>query len=384
MNKPRYFQLLMVLLFILQNLFPCTTGLVDRKYATGKRAILWKNRDSSHEKNEFFLFKRGDFKFFGIINNNDTTQVWSGVNNFGFAIMNAESRDLITIGDTTFYDDEGYLMKEALTKCKSIEDFEKLLSLSNISGRKVTSNFGVIDASGRGAYFETGNCSYIRYDADQEFLIRANFSLAGRGHEKYGLYRYQRAKEWFEKLKRERALTPAGIINHVIADPYLVPSVTKENFHEYEKVLLYDSICRYSTVAVSIVEGIKKNEHPEMTTFWLNLGHSAASVSIPLWLYSDSVPNGFEGIEESELNALYRKLRAYIFEGDPKKVSPEKYLEIRQKLDKIQMEINHRTAEKLDFWRKHMPTRQEVAEFQNDLTQGVLSNIKKIVDSLPL
>ena len=150
----KFITITIILIFSIK-LFPCTTGLVDKKFATNKRAILWKNRDSSHRMNEVVLFDYGDVKFIGLINNNDTTQVWSGVNNYGFAIMNSESRDLVNLnGDSTRYDDEGVLMKAALRQCKTIDDFEKFLEAGNKTGRKVTSNFGVIDADGRAAYLK--------------------------------------------------------------------------------------------------------------------------------------------------------------------------------------------------------------------------------------
>jgi len=382
MFNSNVFRLLIIFIIFCQNLLPCTTGLVDKKYATNKRAILWKNRDSSHNKNELFLFKHNGFKYFGIINNNDTTQVWSGVNNFGFAIMNSESRDMITVGDSTYYDDEGYIMKDALQKCKTIDDFEEILKESNKTGRKVTSNFGVIDASGKAAYFETGNNQFFRFDAENEYIIRANFSMFGRGYEKYGLYRYDRAKEWFAKLKKQKDLTPNGIINNIIADPYLIPTVTKENFLEYDKVLLYDSICRYSTVAVSVVEGVKSGENPEMTTFWVNLGHSAATVSIPLWIYSDSVPQCMEGSEESELNKLFRDLRDYIFEGDRKKISPQKYNETRKSLDVLQKDIDEQTSVALKKWRKIQPKKDEVKIFQDGISKMVVSRVKELLNNL--
>ena len=165
MLQSKIFRSLLILVVFVQILFSCTTGLVNKKFSTNKRALLWKNRDSSHEKNEVFLFDYETVKILGIINNNDTTQIWSGVNNFGFAIMNAESRDMISEnGDSTQYDDEGYLMKEALKSCQTIDDFGALLAASNEDGRKVTSNFGVLDASGNAAYFETGNHKYFRFD----------------------------------------------------------------------------------------------------------------------------------------------------------------------------------------------------------------------------
>ncbi len=374
--------LLLIFILILSiNIFPCTTGLVDKNFASNKRSILWKNRDSSHQKNEIVFFDYGEIKFIGLINNNDTTQVWSGVNNFGFAIMNAESRDMVVEnGDSTQYDDEGFLMKEALQKCKNIKDFENFLKLSNISGRKVTSNFGVIDASGNAAYFETGNHKFFKHNANNNYLIRANFSFNGRGDEKYGLFRYHMADMWFDKLSKQNNLTPSSIINNIITDVYLPPTITKSNFHQYKKIKLYDTICRYSTVAATVVEGVQKGENPEMTTFWCNLGHTASSVSIPLWVYSESIPKSMEGEKESKLNKVFRDIRKVIGNGDKKYISPGKYIEVRKYLDKLQKSINKQTAKQLKKWRKETPTKIEVSNFQNKITNKVLIRVREVLE----
>lgn len=378
----KFFLITIAFFMITSPLYPCTTGLADKKFATNKRALLWKNRDSSHKMNELILFDYGNVKFIGLINNNDTTQVWSGVNNFGFAIMNSESRDLISLDDTTCYDDEGVLMKEALKTCKTIDDFENLLNVTNESGRKVTSNFGVIDANGRAAYFETGNHQFFKQEAQKEFIIRANFSMNGRGDEKYGLFRYHRAHQWFQQLTKEKNLTPAGIINNIIADPYMPPTITPKNFKEYKRVYIYDSICRYSTVAATVVEGVQRGENPEMTTFWINLGSTAASVAIPLWVYAESIPESMAGEEESELNRVFRELRDYIGNGDKKHISPANYREIRKALAPLQKEINKKTQRQLKKWRRKLPPKSEVADFQNEITTETLQKAKELLNKI--
>ena len=204
--------------------------------------------------------------------------------------------------------------------------------------------------------------------------------MNGRGDEKYGLFRYHRADMWFDKLAKEKNLTPTGIINNVIADAYMPPTITTENFTEYKRIKIYDSICRYSTVAVSVVEGVKKGENPEMTTYWLNLGHSASSVSIPLWLYANEIPAPMYGDDESELNHVFRDLRNVIGCDDYKYISPEKYVEVRQHLDQLQEIIDTKTAAKLKIWQKNLPKKSEVAAFQNEITDMVLEKAKEVYE----
>ncbi len=379
-SKTIQLSLAFLLLLMVSRLYPCTTGLADKNYSDSQRALLWKNRDSSHEMNELYYFDFGDVQFIGLINNNDTTQVWSGVNNFGFAIMNAESRDLIS-PDSTEYDDEGYLMKAALKTCRTIDEFEAFLKTSNEKGRKVTSNFGVIDASGKAAYFETGNHVFFRYDADNEFLIRANFSLQGRGMKKYGLFRYHRAKKWFKKLKSENQLTAVNILKQISSDAYLPPTITPDNFMQYEAIKINDTIFRYSSVAATVVAGTHENENPELMTFWVNLGAPAASVAIPLWVYSQELPGCLNGTQESELNAIFRKLRDYM--GDGKKyISPEKYMTVKNGLADIQETVYQQTERLTEKWRSKSPTRKAVARAQKELTQTVLISAKKLMQKL--
>ncbi len=383
MDKKRIFLILVVVIFFAQNIFPCTTGLADKEFSSSARALLWKNRDSSHKENELFYFNHGKVKFIAIINSNDTSQVWSGINNFGFAIMNSESRDLINKDTTeTKYDNEGYLMKRALKTCKNIDDFIKMLEQSNQSGRKVTSNFGVIDASGRAAYFETGNHEFFKCEAKNNFLIRANFSMNGRGATKYGFLRYNRAKDWFQKMKQDDVLFPTKIVEKIISDPYLPPTITKENFIEYDKVKINSSIFRYSTVSSTIVEGVADNENPELSTFWCSLGPTATSVAIPIWVYSESIPACLEGEKESELNLVFRNIREYLAADEEKYILPSKYIEVRKEFDKLQRKVNRRTGKKLKIWRDNLPAREDVAKFQNDIADQVLKASKKLLLNL--
>lgn len=55
-------------------------------------------------------------------------------------------------------------MKLALQTCRSLKDFEHLLNtIPKPSG--LDANFGVIDAFGGAAFYETGNYRFVKYDA---------------------------------------------------------------------------------------------------------------------------------------------------------------------------------------------------------------------------
>ena len=82
----------------------------------------------------------------------------------GFAIMNSASYNLNLQDTSKLKDNEGFVMKKALQSCATLQDFEALLkSLPKPMG--VNANFGVIDANGGAAYYETSNYTFIKFNA---------------------------------------------------------------------------------------------------------------------------------------------------------------------------------------------------------------------------
>ena len=95
-----------------------------------------------------------------------------GFNEAGFAIMNTASYNLNGNDGVKNMDREGELMRYALERCKSVDDFENLLkTLPKPLG--VEANFGVIDAAGNGAYFG-GHIPYESKYCDEAFEIATN------------------------------------------------------------------------------------------------------------------------------------------------------------------------------------------------------------------
>ena len=377
-----------VLLFILIQFFvsqsfteECTTGLASGRVTVDGRPLLWKNRDSSFKDNELAYFDWGKIRFIGIINADDTTQVWAGVNNHGFAIMNAESRDMAVPGEDTQYDDEGYLMKEALVKCKTVDDFEDMLEETNIVGRKVTSHFGVIDAKGGASFFETGNHEYFRFDADDKemcnegFIIRANFACKGYGGEGYGKKRYQRAIDLFNKGIEFPGLSYSYIIAKVTRDIYLPPLRKSSNFTKTN-----DTVNRHRTVSCAVFQGVKPDEDMRLTTFWCTLGEPAVSISIPLWTYSGGVPTVLDSIGYSPLNKIFQELKTYAYSDslNSKMINTDRLPMIQNELDKTQRIIFRKTERKLRKWRKNLPSQEEIMDFQEKMVQNAFKASVKV------
>ncbi len=253
------------------SIFPCTTAVVSGKATVDGRPLLLKNRDAGELQNRLVYFFDGKYRFIGLVNSPDKNneEVWCGFNEVGFGIMNSASYNL-KINDTTkLADQEGKIMKIALERCATIEDFEKLLQeLSKPLG--VEANFGVIDANGGAAYFETTNFNYVKYDVNDSdvapngYLIRTNYSFSGQENKGYGYIRYTTAEGLFKNQIKGGKISFELLINDV--PRCLIHSFTNtdltsnlpENLDDTSYVYFRDYIPRYSTAAAIVIQGINR------------------------------------------------------------------------------------------------------------------------------
>ena len=275
----------------------CTTFIISGKHTADGRPILYKHRDTGTPDNALVYFTDGKYPYIGLVDATSTgmSMVWGGYNSAGFAIMNSAAYNN-NIGDTTkLIDREGIVMKLALQQCATLADFEKMLTeLPKPLG--VDANFGVIDASGGAAYYETGQQGFKKIDANDPavapfgYLIRTNHSFTGVIDKGSGYIRYATAAN---------ALNIAAAVNRL--DPqYLINSISRNLTHSLTKVNLRegipadgsqpdfrsfdDFIPRYSTAAVIMVVGAKNGEEPSNTMMWTVLGFPLVTVAVPVWL----------------------------------------------------------------------------------------------------
>lgn len=131
----------------------CTSAIVSGKLTANGRPLMWKNRDTNDLNNrvERIVAHDGLMEFVALFDARDLrdTAAWMGFNEAGFAIMNTASYNLNGNDGVKNMDREGELMRYALERCKTVDDFERLLqTLPKPLG--VEANFGVIDARGAG------------------------------------------------------------------------------------------------------------------------------------------------------------------------------------------------------------------------------------------
>ncbi len=398
------FVALIILSFVTISIKPCTTAVVSGKATDDGRPLLLKNRDAASLQNRLVHFFDGKYRFIGLVNSEDkeNKEVWCGFNEAGFGIMNSASYNL-KINDTTkLADQEGKLMKTALEQCTTIEDFERLLqTLPKPLG--VEANFGVIDARGGAAYFETNNFDYVKYDvndpdvAPNGYLIRTNFSISGEDNKGYGYIRYATAKGLFENQMNDGKISFEFLVNDI--PRCLIHSFTNTNLTENlpedlddtSYVYFRDFIPRYSTSTAIVIQGIKENESPLLTTMWTTLGFPLTSVTIPVWILSDgSMPVILQADEtgDAPLCNLALNLKSKIISGQND--AKENYLNLaalmnkentgmRQKLIPIEKEVIHRAKKKLFTWRMNGINESEVKKFYNWIDNNSFQEITHLV-----
>jgi hypothetical protein len=221
--------------------------------------------------------------------------VWGGYNSAGFAIINSAAYNNNT-GDTTkLKDQEGVIMKLALMYCKTLRDFENLLdTLHKPLG--ADANFGVIDAGGGAAYYETGNFRFVKYDvndpgvAPKGYLVRTNHSFSGTPDAGYGYARYNTAVATMEEAAANHSFTPRYLFNHISRN--LTHSLTHtnlmDNMAENRSIpdlrFFIDYIPRVSTSASILIVGATDEKHVNDMVMWTIPGFPLTSVAIPVWL----------------------------------------------------------------------------------------------------
>lgn len=271
----------------------CTSAIISAELNPAGRPILWKHRDTSATDNkvEYIAPTDSTLGYVALFNADDKQlrEAWMGMNEAGFAVMNTASYNLkddkVKQKDM---DKEGLVMTEALKRCRTVGDFAHLLdSLPRPMGAEA--NFGVIDAYGDGAFFETNNHSYIRFnlkDAKDGMLVRTNYSHAGRPNEGYGFVREANAECLLDPYAERKEVTPE-LLTETLSRTFYHDG-KKEDFTLSENKALYDQdfIPRYKSTATIAIEGcqpIPKDSvadpgiMKEQFIMWTGLGYPPVS-----------------------------------------------------------------------------------------------------------
>jgi hypothetical protein len=335
-NMIRYLIPILLLSLNIPNAEACTSMIVSSKASATGRPLLWKNRDTSAENNVIVKHERTDstLAYIALYNAEDTLyrDAWIGFNEVGFAIMNTASYNLAP--DTATYKDrEGEVMSKALQYCHNIADFEALLT-NYRRPMGVQANFGAIDAQNNGAYFETDDYKFTKYDiADSEngVLIRTNYSDSGEYETGYGYIRYNNATTLLKNKIDNQSISPYDLTDFLSCSFY--HSLFDTDFaNDYNErwVIDQDFIPRNTSTASIVIEGISEGESPKLTIMWTELGYPPCSHVEPVMI--DSVPEQLQPQAKSHHSSfcddvLTRKRKAFpINRGNGQHYIDMKYL----------------------------------------------------------
>lgn len=273
----------------------CTSFIISGKATPSGKPLMFKHRDTGELNNRIAHFQGEKYAFIGLMNSPMLDgEVWSGMNEAGFCIMNTASYNLREDQYDCQMDREGELMYQALAHCATIADFEEWIQ-TYPQPWGVEANFGIIDAQGGAAYFEMNNDKYIKYDVNQEpdgYRVVTNFSFAGRYEDYEGWERYQTAtalmKENFSREKEMTAIDAINLFSRTYRHEVLGLNFNKDNAPEY--TVDQDFIPRRITSAVIAFEGVKSGDDPKYSVMWSLLGYPACAVAIPLLVTPDHLP----------------------------------------------------------------------------------------------
>jgi hypothetical protein len=383
----------------------CTTAVISGKSTKDGRPILWKHRDSESYQNKLRLFNDGAFTYVGLINSDDKNgdQIWGGNNEFGFAIMNSASFNLREDKDAKFKDQEGVIMKQALQSCKTLEDFEKLLSaLPKPMG--LEANFGIIDAQGGAAYFETSDEGFVKFDTNDKkvapngYIIRTNYSFTGRENEGYGYIRYMNAEKEFFAAAGTNQLDPSFILKNQCRS--LENCLTEDDVKSYQNlsenqnnfIVVKDCINRYISTSSFVIQGVKDNEDPKLTTMWTLLGFPLASVAVPTWsLKNVDLPQTVRAEDDKNAELCIKTLELKKKFFPVSRGAGEDYMNttaaynkentgIVQQLEKTEDLILELSQKNLMKWRKNGLNKNELKEFYQEIDELIKTNYKTLFE----
>ena len=268
----------------------CTSAIVSGKLTANGRPLLWKNRDTNDLNNRVERIERHDglMEFVALFDARDMqdTAAWMGFNEAGFAIMNTASYNLNGNDGVKEMDREGELMRYALERCKTVDDFENLLkTLPKPLG--VEANFGVIDALGNGAYFETGNFKYVKFDlkdAPEGILVRTNYSYSGVKDKGYGYVREKNEKTLLAPHIEAQDISPA-VFTEELSRTFYNAQLGKDFTRSGDSWIVdQDFIPRRISTASVVIEGIIPGENPLLTTMWIALGYPPCAEVYAVWV----------------------------------------------------------------------------------------------------
>lgn len=380
MLKSRY-GLLALALAVMAN--ACTVGVFSGRVTADHRPMIWKNRDVDNSDQAVHYFTDGRYPYLANVYACESEYAWSGVNQAGFAIMNANSFNLGSgaphgIGD-------GEVMKLALQTCATIDDFRRLLDSLNLVGRGTPCNLGVMDASGATAMFEAGANSYTAWYSEslaEGYIVRANFSLCADTAGEKSNNRYLRASQLVARGKAANELDSRWLIENVARDlgqtdfdPYPLPYADTVGTLPYGFLPASTTISRYKTRSTVVIAGPRPGEPVSLSVMWTMLGEPTVAAPVPLWVAAQSVPEPLADQPTARLCDEAQRMSAHMYSDSryASAINSFRLVEVNEALGPTFDTVRESTGEQLDRWAEQPPTPGECAAFQNEMASSTLA-----------
>ncbi len=341
----KYLFFFITFLFCTNSSEACTSAIISADVNPYGRPILWKHRDTStiDNKIEYVSPSKGEFGYVALFNAGDKNlqEAWMGMNEVGFAVMNTASYN---IKDDKVspkkMDKEGILMTKALKTCTTVDDFQHLLE-TYPRPMGVEANFGVIDALGNGAYFETNNHSFKKFDlkdAENGVLVRTNYSHSGRSNEGFGFVREANACHLLAPYVETKSVTPEVLTENLSRSFYHDMKKRDYSTGEERWVIDQDFIPRFKSTATVAIEGCrplksKDDISPEFVqkeyVMWTGLGYPPCSEIRAVTCSKEGVDKELRGSMPNGHAPLAEKAKQMREEVFPiKKGNGDKYIDM--------------------------------------------------------
>ncbi len=357
----------------------CTSAVVSGRATPDGRPLLWKHRDTDFLKNHVEYIRGEKYDFIAVVNSADfhlKREAWIGTNSAGFALMNTQSYNLVDVKEGEERGEaNGRVIYRALEVCATVDDFRHFLDTLAKPSR-IEANFGVIDARGGAMMFEVDYHTYKVYDANDPatapdgYVARTNFSVSGQYGPGAGVVRYQEAERVLAPLARVQAVTPQHIFNDLARSfhncklgidlrcpPFTGPEASGWFVDQ-------DFVPRGSTSCSVVVQGVRPDETPDLTTMWTLLGYPPTGVAVPLWV-DEALPPMVtmdESLDTSPLSYESLHLKSHVFSYKAG-MGTDRYLHwallyntegsgYMQRLAPLEAEIFRLSESVLEKWRK--------------------------------
>ncbi|QDV55099.1 carcinine hydrolase/isopenicillin-N N-acyltransferase family protein [Rosistilla oblonga] len=375
----------------------CTTAVISGSATPDGRPILWKNRDyGSRLHNEMAEITGGKFKAIAVVNAGSRSSVWMGVNEAGFCIENSLSKDLKIEGKTSG-PGNGTLMRMALQTCATVADFENLLKETNNSGRATIANFGVIDAQGGAALFETGPKQYKMFDANDPkvaprgYIVRSNFSTTAQE-----LDANPSPAELSDVSSSDRYLRACGILELTASDGISVEEVLRQCARDLSdeqgnplpgsvngkpgtlptRIATKNTISRTTTVSAAVFHGVRPGEDPRLTTMWTMLGDPKFTIAVPSFVVA-GVADDLTDERGGEIGEIAITLREWSLTPDKEAIYSDLLPGIWSDLWALEDRLLTTTLRAKQRWSQGKAPVQEIKKLHNEAAQAAMKAMSK-------